>query len=236
MNDVRDWCLSHSMPSYLKTGIYFVSLTEVAAYEVKLRAAQGRIRDVLVPALVQALPAQIVEAQAKLDDQFNPADYPTDTVMKRLFGIEWNWITFNTPENLPESVKREEAEKLRKKYEDAQKEMVATLRLSFSEITTSAVNRLLGEPGKKMPKLTKATLKRFDDFFDTFTARNLMEDDELSATVEEARNLLAGVSIENLNKDTRVEIGQKMEVVKTKIEALVAAAPSRRFFLEEESK
>lgn len=229
LNELKGWCMARCMPSYIKDGIYVVALTEVEKFNAKIAEAKTRLASDFVPKLVAVWPAKVAESEQKLKSLYDEDDYPTNGRLERSFGIDHSWITFSVPQNLPESVKREEAEKLRAKYEQAQQEMVAALRLGFQELMAHAIERLAVKPGEKPPVIRKSLLENFDEFFETFNARNLMEDEELEKAVEQAKGILAGQTAESL-KDARQQLAGSFAKVKEHVDKLVQEAPTQRMF------
>jgi hypothetical protein len=236
MAEAKAWCLERCMPSFIKSGVFVVRLDMVQAFEAHLAAQNKRLAAELIPAFKRAYPAQVQQAEQRLKDQFDIRDYPDASLFDTAFGVEWGWVTFGVPENVPADVRARELKKLQEKMLDAEKEIRAALRESFNDLLAAAVERLKVAPGEKPKVFRDSLLENFTQFFDTFKAKNLMDDRELEAVVEKARTVIAKVTPDALRE--RSTVRQKtvaaFEQVKAEVDKLVASAPSRRFRLDEE--
>jgi hypothetical protein len=188
------WCTNRSVPSYFKDGLYLVKLSEVDALESRLRAAVTRLQAEFVPKLMEVYPDQVELARQALNGQFKPSDYPPVQDLPNRFGILWNWISFGVPENLPEELRKAEAEKIQKQFREAEIEITAALRDGFAEIVARVTDRLTVAAGEK-PKIFRDTLfEQLTTFIETFSARNLVEDNALEELVTRAKAILSEVN------------------------------------------
>ena len=231
----RQWCVNRSMPSFLRVGIYFVALTEVERYEQYLAAAVRELRTDLVPRFIEVYPGQREAAKASLKKLFNIDDYPTTEDMGTRFDIEWNWIYFGLPDNLPSIVREREAEKLKKAYADAQVQIVAALRTGFAELVSHAVEKLKVEPGKKPPVFKETLVTNIAEFCETFSARNIMQDEELSALVTRARDIVRDVKADDLRQyeNEREKIAAAFADIKGTMDTMVVTPKGRKFHFDE---
>jgi hypothetical protein len=225
------------MPSFLKDGIYIVKLEEVGNFEVELARIRDELNDKLVPAFIEVYPSQVIESREALGIQFNEVDYPQPEALRASFKIQWNWISFSVPDKLPEGVRQQEIEKLQKSYQDAQTEIIASLRAGFGEMVKRIIERLKPDPSGKKKIIKDSFIENFDNFVNTFQAKNLMDDTELADTVGKAKALLEGISAESLrdSANLRESIKDDFETIKAEVDKLIQDAPSRRFDFEEEN-
>ncbi len=177
------------------------------------------------------------EENGGLGDLYKASDYPTTKELRESFGIKWAWLALSVPNELPEEVREREVTKLKESFEAAQEEIKFALREGFKELIDRAVERLTpGEGGK--PKVFRDTLvTNFNDFFETFSARNLMEDGQLAALVAQAKGIIGNVPVKSLREEAKVReatVAKFAEVTEV-LNGLVAEKPSRRFNLEDES-
>ncbi|MBE3141440.1 MAG: hypothetical protein IMZ53_12770 [Thermoplasmata archaeon] len=236
-SELKKWCMQRCMPSFLKDGIFIVGLEQVKEFEMKLAEAKQQIREVLVPVFLQAYPKQVEDAREALGNLFLESDYPSIEQLRKSFNLHWSWISFSVPDTLPEGVRQQEIEKLQKRVQDAQIEIIASLRGSFGELVSHMVDKLKPDTSGKKKIIKEAFIENFRDFFNTFDARNLMDDTELAASVGKARALLENVSAEGLraSADLRQNIVDQFETVKVETDKLIIEIPSRRFDFEEEN-
>lgn len=188
------WATMRSTPSFFKEGIYLVKNEMVPEFEARLNEAVKELRDVLIPEFVAAYPGQIEEARQALNGQFNIQDYPRVQDVPNRFGIEWNWISFGVPENLPAELRAAEAAKISARFAEAEAQIMEALRSGFAETLAHVSERLTVEPGGK-PKVFRDTLfEELTEYIGTFNARNLANDKELGSMVEKAQAILARVN------------------------------------------
>lgn len=228
----KDWCADRAMPSYIQEGTWVVKNEMVDDINNFLRDAQKTIQDELVPAFLKEYPAckDVARQDEKLGPFYREEDYPKESELKNAFWIEWRWIALDVPKNLPPKVRAKEVAKMKKAIADAQVEIVRALRLSFGEIVKRMVERL-GKDEEGNPKKFKDSLvENFNSFFDTFDARNLMEDAELSVMVQRAKDLLKNISPEDLrnNEPLRKKVQTKMAEVGGKVDEMIQDVPKRR--------
>jgi Flp pilus assembly CpaF family ATPase len=98
------------------------------------------------------------------------------------------------------------------------------------------VERLTPEAGGKQKVFRDTVVTNFNDFFETFNARNMLNDAELEAMVTQAKEVLSGVKdMKSLRDDAKLREGlvAKFAEVNTVMDTLIADAPSRRFDFSE---
>jgi hypothetical protein len=241
LNETYDWCLARAMPSTaLRRGIYLVKRDMVAAFEAYLTAAERRLKDELIPAFLGTydecqLEMAMAKEQGGLGDLYDEKDYPTKDEIPGMFGIEWAWLALSVPNELPEEVRARETTKLRESYSRAQEEIVAALRTGFKQLVDHAVERLTPDADGKQKILRGTFVSNFQAFFETFNARDLMDDRELAAVVEQARQILGSTDVETLRKEVKVreELAARFSEVLPVLDNLVTTRPGRRFALDE---
>jgi len=235
--DIKKWCIDRCMPSFLKDGIFIVSLNQVREFETKLAETKANIRDVLVPAFIAAYPNQVEEARTALGSLFVEADYPSQVQLSHSFDLKWSWITFSIPDTLPEGIREQEVAKLKKQVQDASIEIVASLRASYGDLVTHMVDRLRPDASGKKKVIREDFIESFHDFFDNFDAKNLMDDGDLAESVGKARALLNNISAEGLraSANIRENILTSFEAVKIEADKLIEEMPSRMFDFDEEN-
>lgn len=243
LNEIYTWCLDRSMPSNaVRRGIYFVSRDMIQPFEAQLAQARRRLRDDLIPAFLATFDSckekMKQPAPDGLGDLYLESDYPTKDGVRELFSIEWSWLELSVPGELPEEVRERENEKLRRSFEEAQEEIRYALRAGFKEMVDHAVERLTVKPGEK-PKMFRDTLvTNFKHFFDTFEARNLMNDSELAELVEQAKAVVSGLPSEDAKQLRDVPAYRAIAAasfadLNRAMDTLVIEKPSRRFDFED---
>lgn len=233
-NETNALVKRYSMPSFVFPGVVAVANAGVESLNQMLVERQEKLPE-LVQSLTDNLPRLIEEAKTALNGSFSEKDYPPLADVGRRFAIRWQWIQFDVPEGLPPELREAEAKKLKERFEEAQEEIVGALRQNFAEIVSAMVDRLKTAPGEK-PKIFRDSLvENFKEFFETFNQRNLMDDKELSAVVEQAKGLLNGVEPSTLRESAKMRerVAEDMAKVKASLDTMIAERPGRKFELED---
>lgn len=235
LGELRRWVYINTVPSFFKEGFQLTGIKGVEPIEKRMRAAQGELA-VLVDALIKAYPVKVDEARAFLAEQFNEQDYPGQDDLKRMFRIQWNWVSFTVPEGLPEELKQAEKDKLEKQFADAGEQILTALRTGFKELVSHAVERLTVPEGDKPKVFKDSMLGNIQEFLDTFNQRNLMGDVELAQLVARAREVMQGMTPQKLrqyaqNKDT---VRTAFAEINQTLEKMIEERPSRSIDLTEE--
>jgi hypothetical protein len=175
-----------------------------------------------------------LEAREILGDLFNDSDYPVDIRSK--FHFEWQFLTLDVPGKsriLPVEVYEREVQKFQAMMEEARELAVAALREEFAGIVAHIGDRLSGKDDGKAKRFRFSMVERLREFVESFSDRNLFQDELLEGLVEQARNLLNGVSSVNLRKDEglRDMVGVEMGLIKLAIDEAMEDLPRRKIRL-----
>ena len=232
--EVREWLNSRSVPSFFRNALMLVKTDMVSEVDQYLKDAQEKLK-VLVDNLVIAFPIHKESAKLALNGMFEDGDYPSTDVLRTLFDIQWNWIALNVAENLPDNIRAKENAKLQNLWQESIGEIIKGLRMGFKELVDHAVDRLTVTPGEK-PKIFKDSLvPNFREFLDTFSARNVVNDDELETLVGQAKKLVEGISSDDLRNDVslRSYTAEKFVELKKSVDEAVITS-GRRFDFDDD--
>jgi hypothetical protein len=150
--------------------------------------------------------------------------------------VRWNYFAMNTPQVLQAiSAKlftREQA-KATVQWNEMLEEIRDGLRLTFKELVDALVDKLTPKPDGTKKKLVG--VDRLLEFLDTFSKKDVADDEQLRALVEEVRGLLNGQDIAQLRKDQglRELVQERMQSVKVVLDTLVEDAPTRQIVLRD---
>lgn len=233
IGELRAWIATRTVPSFFRDGFQLASLKAVGEIEERMKKAEGELR-ALVDSLVMVYPAKIEEARVALNSQFDEKDYPLAEQLNKLFSIDWNWISFTIPEDLPAELREAEANKLQKKFSDAGEQITEALRIGFQELIAHAMERLTPNDDGKQKVFRESLVGNIQEFIDTFYQRNLMNDTELEQLLSKAQEILIGVSPDDLRKkaDVREETMKQFGEIKKSLDTMIETRKSRRFDLE----
>lgn len=235
-NEVNSMVKRYSMPSFIFPGVVAVANAGVEGLDNSLRESAEKLPP-LVAKLTEAWPNLVEEARQALNGQFNERDYLPPKDVARRFAIRWQWIAFDVPEGLPPELRKAEAKKLQERFAAAQEEILIALRTGFADIVAAAVDRLTVAPGEKPKIFRNSLVDNFREFFETFPQRNLMDDKELAAVVEQAKGLLANVGPNALRDSARLreKVATELAKVKGNLDKMITERAGRRFDFSEEN-
>jgi len=138
------------------------------------------------------------------------------------------------PQSIGRALISREKEKAAQDLASEVEEIRLALRSSFADLISHASAALAVGPDQK-PKIFRDSLvSNLTQFFSYFDARNIADDNDLSALVSKAREVMQGVSPDELrsNMDLRLEVQQTMDNIKSTIDANVMLKPARRFIMD----
>lgn len=224
-------------PSKIKEGLYVVGNGMIDEIESRLKKANQRLRDEYIPALIADYP----EAKQRAKDMpvkkgglgplYDDNDYPEAEDLAKAFGFDWQWMALGIPDDLPEALKREQQEKMEKKFSEAAEEIAVALRASFQELIAHATEKLTPSDDGKPKVFRDSMIENIQAFIDVFAARNIMNDAELAELVNRAQDVLIGIDVKKVRKDEamRTTVKQGFDEIKAKLDTLVETRKSRRF-------
>lgn len=226
---IRQWLHLRAVPSFFRDALMLVKIDMTDAVEKYLQRAQ-QVQIGMVEQLIAVYPERKEDARRALNGLYNEDDYPSQDELRDLFAIRWNWIALSVPETLPDTIRQQENAKLQNLWEESIQEIIKSLREGFKELVDHAVDRLTVRPGEK-PKVFRDTfVVNFKTFLDTFSARNIVNDNELARLVDNAKDILRGITADELRQDisTRNYVAKKFTELKAVADESVMSI-SRKF-------
>jgi hypothetical protein len=233
-NRTKMWVDMRSVKSYFHRGVNLVRLSMVNEIENYLCDALKE-HDVLLEKFLMVYERQIDEAAEKLNEQFNRYDYPTVNNLRLRFGIEWKWIAFQLPENIPEEVFKKEKARVEAKWNEAAESVKYALRDGFLKLIKHATDKLTVVDGGKQKVFHGTLIGNIDEFLETFSKRNIVNDDELQELIDKTRGIIKQTkgSMDDLrtNVSLRSNIANQFSRVEKKLDEMVVNKPVRKFKL-----
>jgi hypothetical protein len=227
--DTRRWLENRSLPSPLKRGTYLVPLELIDAVnthmdEVDLLYAR------LARKFLAAYPKLKEKARIRLKDQWDPRNYPEESVLRAAFSVERRWLDFGTPSEAKLGKALWEVEKKRAEntWREATEEIRTALRQAFRDLVGGLADRLMPNPDGGRKRLHASAVTKLTEFLDLFSARNITGDAELGNLVSQAREVLAGKSAGSLRQAAvGGEVMDEMIRVISSLDTLMEVAPRR---------
>lgn len=152
-------------------------------------------------------PQTIEDARESLGELFNSCDYPTREQIKSRFRFQWRYIVIGPSVSrvLPPSIYKDEVEKFQNLMEQAREDAIAALRTEFVELVANIADKLSGSDDGKPKRLRDAAVENLKDFLDSFAGRNLFEDEQLASLVNQCRNIISGITANNIRSSEQVK-------------------------------
>jgi hypothetical protein len=186
--------------------------------------------------LGQVWDLRVREIEDRLRALYDGEDYPSWERVRGCFAVRWNYFTMNTPQVLQaisgKLFVREQA-KATEEWNEMLEEIRGGLRLTFKELVDALVDRLTARPDGTRKKLVG--VDRLLEFLDTFSKKDVANDEELRVLVQQTRGLLEGRDVARLRKDQdlRELVQERMQSVKVVLDMLVEEAPARQIVLRD---
>jgi hypothetical protein len=221
------WLSSAALPSYLMSGLYRIPVAKVRAIYDGL-VERERMRGELVSAFLERYTALKQEAAALLADQYDPADYPKIDVVASKFKFEYFFMDID---EVPDQLKSIDAaiygEAVRK-TEAKLAQVVADIRLgmseAFSEVIAHMAERLQTGPDGKPKVFRDSLVNNLTEFFEDFPLRNVTNDEGLTALVQKAKAVMAGITPDDLRDaegGVRAKVAKNIAQIKSAVDAMV---------------
>lgn len=235
---VKGFVKDRSLPTPFGEGIYFIPNTLLTEIDTELMLSQATT----IPNLVRALVAvydRVLEKEAEaLGPNFNAADYDTPAEIRERVSLDYSYVTFGIPENLPEVIRMREIEKQGQRLTESVDAMQMLLRSEMAKLVEHAVEKLTGskdDGGKKV--FRNSLVSNIKEFLDLFADRNITNDAEMAALCDKAKQLLDGVDPQDLREKEplRESVARGFADIKTALDGMLVPRGARVITFEEDA-
>ena len=190
---------SRALPSPF-TSIYVIPNDEIVEISEE---ADNIINDVkkAVKKFVPKYTQHIESAKEELGPNlFNPDDYPKD--IENRFSCSYRFIKLSVPgelKTISSAMYKEEMIKFKETMEQTRNECILFLREAFLKELKGIIESLTRETNDgKVAKIRSETVEKVENFFEAFKSKNIFEDEKLLTIIEDARNVMCGVTSKDL--------------------------------------
>ncbi|HET9215775.1 MAG TPA: DUF3150 domain-containing protein [Terriglobia bacterium] len=234
--EIRRFLYNICLP--FEIGIHLVPIAALETVEHRLRQFAEERRQ-LVHAFLCAYPSLCQDAARRLRGLYDPADYPPVEDVTREFGFSWQYVSFGVPDQLKAisgEVWEQEREKAAQRMAEASAEIQTVLRESMTKLVQHMADRLKEGPDGKPLRFKETTVSNLIEFLTNFEFRNVTDDNELQSLVAQARQLLHGVSADDLRTtgDLRTNVQQGMAEIAAQLDTMLMRIGGRKFRFDEE--
>lgn len=215
---------------YPQSGIRLIKREDVTAFNTQMEEYQRQL-DTAVANLATHYASIKDAAREKLGDLFDAADYPA--TLDGQFALKWTYPSVEPPNYLMTfnpALYQQEQSRIQKQFEDAIEMAEEAFCAELNGLVEHLVEILHDNPDGSKKTFRSSTVENFQKFYEEFKKFNVRENSQLERLVQQARDVVSGVDVDELRKDTnlRTNVSQQMQAVRQQLSSLVAEAPRRR--------
>lgn len=198
--------LQKCVPSFFKGGFYLVKFEAMDDVDRILCESMEPFK-VLVQAFADVVEKQKEESRERLGPAFRNEYFPTPEEVKSAFSIKWMWTAMSTPASLKKISKEffeREKQKAEESLTNAVKGITGMLASEAKGLADHMVERLVPDADGKPKVFKKNSIASLMEFLSNFNLRNVGDSEELNAQVERMRQLMEGVTPDDLRKSEQL--------------------------------
>lgn len=223
--------------SVIKGGMYLIPVRSFEQVYLWLER-RAELREALVEEFLARYPERVEETKLRLDTLAEDTNYPAPNVIRKCFEMNFRAITFDTPTKLKEismEIVRKEEEKAREQARAVVEEMRDGARELMHGLVGHLVVCLEPDVDGKVKRFHKTTVQKLQEALTLFNDKNIVGDTDLAELVQQAHDLVGGVTTETLKKDgeLRISVREGLSMVQGQLASLVEKTSGRRYRLED---
>lgn len=198
------WLKSISLKSgFLHSGMYLIPLSFVNQVDLRVEEfKQKRIE--LINEFGANYEQAIAESRNDLGDLFDERLVVPFEQLKASYRVESKYLTLNVAaalENINKELYQRELEKSSQEWASATIEIRDALRTAFQQLVNHFVTKLGKDDSGKPKTFHGSTVEKLLEFVNTFSQKNLVDDQELSDLADKAKKLLSGVEVKDIRSN-----------------------------------
>jgi hypothetical protein len=226
---VTDTWRERTLP-YVEPGVRLIRQADVEAFVHTLEGFRDELTraEAEFAAVFEHLKA---DAQQRLGRLYEPDDYPLE--VNGLFGLAWDFPAVEPPSYLlriaPE-VYEQEQQRVAQRFEEAVRLAEHAFAAELAALVAHLSERLAGKDDGKPRIFRDSAVSNLNEFFQRFSRLNVRSNPELDALIQQAQQLVSGVTPQALRDDTnlRQQVANDMARVREQVESLLVERPRRR--------
>jgi hypothetical protein len=171
------------------------------------------------------------DARRRLGRLYNPSDYPSE--VHGLFLVDWDFPSVEPPSYLmrisPE-VYQQEQERVAHRFEEAVQLAEQAFVSEFARLVSHLTERLGASENGERRVFRDSAVSNLTGFFARFKQLNVRSNAELDAVVEQAQQMVQGVTPQDLrdNAGLRQHVASELARVQSNLEGLIVERPRRQ--------
>jgi hypothetical protein len=215
---------------YVESGVRLIKQSDIESFVHTLEGFREDLTQ--AEADLNAVYDQIQDdARRRLGRLFNPSDYPPE--VRGLFGVDWDFPSTEPPQYLlrlsPDIYQQEQA-RVARRFEEAVQLAEQAFVNEFAKLVSHLTERLSGGEGGTRLVFRDSAVTNLRDFFEKFQHLNVRSNQDLDRLVEQAQELVRGVTPQALrdNDALRQHVATEMSQVQARVETLIIERPRRQ--------
>jgi truncated hemoglobin YjbI len=235
-NAIKELCLPYPDPTLY---VLPIALVEEA---VRIFREREETRQAQIDALGEVYYERISEERDRLGPLYSDSDYPTWSKVRDRFRFRHAFVSRDPAEGLKaisQELYDDAARQVREEREEALSMMQGAMREVFQQLVGELQDRLSATQANGKPgKLYGSRVENLRRFLELFDKKNVAGDSDLAAIVNQAKDLIDGVTIEDYRKDFRLreDAAVALTGIASAVKTLrVKDAPKRKFRLNEDA-
>lgn len=233
LNETKRWFKQRALPSYLRVGVYRLS---VAAVDGVIAGLQQRERELatLLDAFEVAYPAAVEVMRTRHAAIFDESNYPEASAARSEFGFSYRFMASGVPKALAkinEAVYADQQRRYTELLQQTQQRYILLMREAVADVVGHMAERLAPNPDGTRKRMAATLVPNFREFVETFPLRNVANDNQLAALVAQLDSMFAGVVDTATLKDDddlRDELARQTSAIKAVADKLVVAETQGR--------
>jgi hypothetical protein len=179
------------------------------------------------------------EARQRLGRLYNPADYPPE--VRGLFNVEWEFPSVEAPSylmRLKPEIYQQEQERISRRFEEAVQLAEQAFMSEFSRLLSHLTQRLGNDENGERRIFRDSVVTNLTEFFSRFRHLNVRSNQELDQLVEQAQQMVSGVTPQDLREDgdLRHQIATQIRQVQNDLDEMIVDRPRRQIIRTNHSR
>ena len=217
-----------SLP-YVEPGVRLLRRSDISEFDERMSVIREELTE-SVEELDRCFTDLVDQSRTQLGHLFDPADYPA--TVSDLFAITWDFPSVTPPAYLrtvnPE-LYEQECRRVKAKFAEAVELAEQTFAEELSQLTNHLAERLSGSVDGKPKVFRDSAITNLTEFFDRFQRLNIQSNEDLDQLVENARQIISGVSPQDLRDrpSLRERVASSLTQVESSLDEMMTDRPRR---------
>lgn len=231
-SDLYGYVQSRALPSYIKRGVHLLPKAFDTEVDARLKEGQEKLRP-LVEKIIQKLTEYKRDAKERLRHLYDEDDYPTSAELRESFSIHWRFLYVDSADGISKELVEEERKKAERDWTSLRENIKNLLRGQLKGFVDHLTERLTPEKDGRPKQFKQGSIDKLQEFLNTFDVRNIVNDQQLKALVDQAKSLVKyDAEVIRTDSSVREYVLEGFENIQSLLDPLVVKQPLRRIRLQ----